>query len=113
MSPFRGVSMDSGTAFEMGFMAAAGKTVLGYTNVAKGFAERSAHYYVSGAQCDVDRYSEGTSIERFEMADNLMMVERLGRPVRGRFDGVPSGEELLDVRGFAACLALLADRERR
>jgi len=33
MTPFRGVSMDAGTAFEMGYMAAKGKPVLGYTHV--------------------------------------------------------------------------------
>ena len=31
LTPFRGVSMDSGTAFEVGFMRALGRPVLGYT----------------------------------------------------------------------------------
>ncbi len=34
LTPFRGVSMDTGTAFEMGYMASRGRVVLGYTNVA-------------------------------------------------------------------------------
>ena len=32
LTPFRGVSADAGTAFEVGFMRALGRPVLGYTN---------------------------------------------------------------------------------
>ena len=40
MTPFRGPGMDGGTAFEMGYMRAQGKPVLGYSNVAAAYAER-------------------------------------------------------------------------
>lgn len=111
MTPFRGVSMDSGTAFEMGFMAASGKPVLGYTNVTAGFETRNELYYASGSHCGVDPYSEGTSIERFQMTDNLMMV---GAVEESSFNVITSvvepGRELLDLTGFSACLRLLRDK---
>ena len=111
MTPFRGVSMDSGTAFEMGFMAAVGKPVLGYTNVAAGFETRNELYYASGSHASVDPYTAGTAIERFEMADNLMMV---GAVAEAGFSVITSvvepGQELLDLAGFSACLSLLRDK---
>ena len=41
LTPFRGVSMDSGTAFEVGFMRALGRPVLGYTNVVAEYRRRA------------------------------------------------------------------------
>ncbi len=41
MTPFRGPSMDVGTAVEIGYMHGCGKPVFGYTNVAADYAERS------------------------------------------------------------------------
>ena len=63
LSPFRGPSADAGTVFELGCMAAQGKPVFGYSNT-------SAIYEDSVA---ADAYE----IERFGLADNLMIVEGL------------------------------------
>ena len=65
MTPFRGPSMDVGTAFEMGYVAALKKPVWGYTLDRRSYAER-----VDGELTD----SDGCSIEAFDMPDNLMMV---------------------------------------
>ena len=43
LTPFRGVSMDSGTAFEVGFMRALGRPVFGYTNVVPDYADRALY----------------------------------------------------------------------
>lgn len=67
MTPFRGPSMDVGTAFELGFMAARGKPVWGYTLDGRLYADRID---ADGADTDAD----GLTIERFDMADNLMMI---------------------------------------
>lgn len=111
MTPFRGISMDVGTAFEMGFMAAAGKPVLGYSNVGEPYAVRAGAYYAGRHHEGLDRYTEGTMIESFEMADNLMMcgaVEASGfEVVRCR---VAAGEELTALEGFEACLRQLQQR---
>lgn len=66
MTPFRGASMDVGTAYEMGFVRALGKPVLGYSNVAAGFRSRSGP---ADAACDAWEMA----FESFDMADNLML----------------------------------------
>lgn len=65
MTPFRGPSMDVGTAFEMGYMTAQNKPVWGYTLNGHLYSDR-----VEGVETDQD----GFSIESFSMTDNLMMV---------------------------------------
>ncbi len=114
MTPFRGVSMDAGTAFEMGFMAAAGKPVLAYTNVVTPFAERSERYYEHGAGVMLETYSAGTSVERFDMADNLMMVGAVdGAGFRVNQVAVAAGDELTALTGFRLCLEALSRRAPR
>jgi len=77
MTPFRGPSMDVGTAFEMGFMRALGRPVFGYTNVEANYVERVAAF--NGGKLSpkpegqfVDK--DGLIVEDFGMTDNLMMV---------------------------------------
>jgi nucleoside 2-deoxyribosyltransferase len=65
MTPFRGPSMDVGTAFEMGYIAALKKPIWGYSLDGRLYSDR-----VEGTTIDAD----GFTIESFEMADNLMMV---------------------------------------
>jgi len=63
LSPFRGPSADAGTVFELGFMAARGKPVFGYSNAPAVYEDRVAP----------DAYE----IERFGLADNLMIAEAI------------------------------------
>ncbi|RTE64341.1 hypothetical protein EH243_17895 [Amphritea opalescens] len=68
MTPFRGPSMDVGTAFEMGYITAQNKPLWGYTLDGRLYSDR-----VEGIETDAD----GFTIEAFDMADNLMMVGAL------------------------------------
>ncbi|MDO6562730.1 nucleoside 2-deoxyribosyltransferase [Amphritea sp. 1_MG-2023] len=68
MTPFRGPSMDVGTAFEMGYLTALNKPVWGYSLDGRLYSDR-----IDGSLTD----AEGFSIERFDMADNLMMIGAL------------------------------------
>ncbi len=114
MTPFRGVSMDVGTAFEMGYMAAKGKSVLGYSHVTAPFHHRSTRYYEHGRSDLFEYYSVGTTVECFDMPDNLMMVgavERSGFLVQQI--EVTAGEELTSMAGFRLCLQKLKEREAR
>lgn len=114
MTPFRGISMDAGTAFEMGFMAALGKPVLAYTHVTADFETRSQSFYDMRGHEALDYYSAGTAIERFGMADNLMMsgsVIDASYPIR--VVSVPRGEELTSLAGFKMGLADLHAAQRR
>ncbi|HLX87745.1 MAG TPA: nucleoside 2-deoxyribosyltransferase [Acidimicrobiales bacterium] len=99
LSPFRGVSMDVGTAVELGFMWASGKPVFGYTNAQEDYKVRVEAANVAG---DLD-------VEDFGFFDNLMcesIVRNSGgsvvrhTPARGR--------EFSDLTGFEECLAQAA-----
>ena len=68
MTPFRGPSMDVGTAFEMGFAKARGMPVFGYSDVFGPYNERVPTGH--SPQRDVD----GLLIEDFGLQDNLMVA---------------------------------------
>ncbi|HEY5024059.1 MAG TPA: nucleoside 2-deoxyribosyltransferase [Acidimicrobiales bacterium] len=80
MTPFRGVSMDVGTAIEIGFMLASGKPVFAYTNVGDDYIDRVSRASRSGgsrAVLEVEGpfLAEGDlalSVEDFGLCDNLM-----------------------------------------
>jgi nucleoside 2-deoxyribosyltransferase len=110
LTPFRGVSMDSGTAFEVGFMQALGRPLAGYTNVTADYAERARAFRARGpAAMDGDRAD--LEIEDFGLAENLMIEVAIrssgGRVVRRQ---VVPGTELTDLGAFAQCLADMAQR---
>ncbi|HTQ06669.1 MAG TPA: nucleoside 2-deoxyribosyltransferase [Polyangiaceae bacterium] len=99
MTPFRGPSADAGTAYEMGFARALGKRVLAYTESPDGFAPRTRAFLAErGALApDGDHATDGTSIEAFDLADNLMLV------------GALAEQEHEPSRSFEECL-LVAQR---
>ena len=105
MTPFRGVSMDVGTAFEVGYMRALGRPVLGYTNTVIDLRERSAMGRAGGVQLPFDADAPDVSVEDFGLAENLMIeiavTESGGSVVRTT---VPAGAEMTDLAGFETCL---------
>ena len=107
LTPFRGVSMDSGTAFEVGYMRALGRPVFGYTNVCADYATRAAAFRARGIPPgDGDRAD--IQIEDFDGAENLMLtaaIEASGGSVV--HTAVASGREIEDLQGFEACLKQL------
>lgn len=110
LTPFRGVSMDSGTAFEAGFMRALGRPVLGYTNTALDLKTRSDTYR-RGAHAWPDADRADMAVEDFDLAENLMIemaIEESGFALVRRT--VSAGQEMTDLEGFAACLRMIASR---
>lgn len=97
LSPFRGPSADAGTVFELGYMAAQGKPVFGYSNTSATYEARVA----------VDAYE----IERFGLADNLMIAEAI-RTSGGDIAVVEEKAEprLAAMAAFGAALAILRTR---
>lgn len=71
ISPFRGPSLDPGTAFEIGFARALGLRIFGYSCREAPFAARTIYY--SGMEDDAERDVHGYLIERFGLVDNLMI----------------------------------------
>ncbi|WP_158818300.1 nucleoside 2-deoxyribosyltransferase [Methylocapsa sp. S129] len=84
LTPFRGVSADPGTVFELGWFHGAGKPVYGYSNVVTPFETRVAVAFAPVADGPAGRKlaNDGMSIEGFGLGDNLMIDEAL-RPLGG------------------------------
>ena len=77
LTPFRGVSADAGTCFELGFMCALERHVCAYTNDKRNYIERVFKYCNDEIKYDLlgqkRTKSDGMLVEDFEMIDNLMM----------------------------------------
>lgn len=107
LTPFRGVSMDCGTAFEVGFMRALGRPVFGYTTGGEDYRGRVVRFRrdASGWR-DGDRV--GMHIEDFGLAENLMvdiaLRETGAEPVRS----AEGGMDISDLAAFEACLTVVA-----
>jgi nucleoside 2-deoxyribosyltransferase len=96
LTPFRGPSMDVGTAIEMGYMHGCGKPVLGYTNVAGDYAGRVP--------------PDGFTVEPFGLADNLMVegpIHHTGAAVVRV--NVPPDEVYTSLEGFTRCVRQAAE----
>lgn len=78
MTPFRGVSTDVGTAFEIGFMCALGKAAFAYTNDPRFYDRRlTEDFYRGEVGPAADGMQRGTAdqwmVEDHAMVDNLML----------------------------------------
>lgn len=73
LTPFRGASMDSGTAFEIGFMRALGRPIFAYSNSISDYAERARVFRRMGLPAD-DFDGAEVEIEDFGLAENLMIA---------------------------------------
>jgi nucleoside 2-deoxyribosyltransferase len=108
LTPFRGVSMDSGTAFEVGFMQALGRPLAGYTNVTPDYAKR-AHAFRARGPSPMDGDRADLEVEAFGLAENLMIeVAILASGCRVVRREVATGAELTDLTAFTQCLADIA-----
>ena len=104
LTPFRGVSMDSGTAFEVGFMRALSRPVLGYSNVVGDYKARADAY--RGLLIGLpDADAPDVDVEDFGLEENLMIavaITQSGASLVVR--AVPPGQEMRDLAGFEACV---------
>ncbi|MFC4258122.1 nucleoside 2-deoxyribosyltransferase [Marinobacter lacisalsi] len=100
LTPFRGISADPGTVFEVGYMIGQGKPAFGFTLDHRHYRERA------GAT-DLDE--RGHTIEDFELSDNLM-IEGGIRDSGGRlFVAEQRGEHpLFSAELFCRCVRALA-----
>ena len=104
LTPFRGVSMDSGTAFEVGFMRALGKPVFGYTNAGGAdYAARAREWRkLPRLPFDCDRPDQ--EIEDFGLAENLMISVAVSETA-GTCVYSTAATIMDDVVAFRACVA--------
>jgi len=103
-TPFRSVSMDVGTAFEIGFMQALGRPVLGYSNTPTDYAAR-VRATTDAVSHLWDAESNTADIEDFGLAENLMIAVAITE-ASGLFvtEEVPAERMLSDLTGFCRCL---------
>lgn len=110
LTPFRGTSADVGTAYELGYMAAQGKPLYGYTNDARVFSDRIDLWNAEAGAMHVPDEAKFRT-ENFSFADNLMLVGGIIR--RGGelvIEDVAPAERFTSLVGFEKCLKLLAAR---
>jgi len=112
MIPFRGPSMDVGTAFEVGFMSALAETrknvlIVGYTNDLRPFEDRVVEAIYGDKKHITKRDGflygpDGLMIESYEGAENLMLthaIEKTGGVIVEDFESAATlAKELTDKR---------------
>ena len=110
LTPFRGVSADVGTVFEVAYALALRKPIFAYTNAAESLLNRVALNFGRRAEIRNERTfaDDGMVIEDFGLAENLMIVEAIraqGWDIVAR--AVPADRIMIDLGGFEACLVQL------
>jgi nucleoside 2-deoxyribosyltransferase len=116
LTPFRGPSVDAGTAFELGFLFSSGKPVYGYTSATATYREKVAA--VRGALVERDSHTrdlDGYAVEDFGLPDNLMIaraIEDSGGAIAAVEEETnkQAGAPLAAFQAFKACLELMKRR---
>ncbi|MFC3124684.1 nucleoside 2-deoxyribosyltransferase [Pseudoroseomonas globiformis] len=105
LTPFRGVSADSGTLVEIGWFLGRGRPVFGYSNSAEEFAPR-CHRHLGVLPDPLP----GITVEGFGLPDNLMIQGALmqsgGHPMLTPKAGEDLPFDSLEL--FESCVALAA-----
>lgn len=112
LTPFRGPSADAGTVFELGLMRALGRPVMGYSNAAADFLDRSRAFLGAEARPRADggwEDGEAMGLEDFGLADNLMIDGGIAA-AGGAFERieVAPGRRWHDLAAFERCCVRLA-----
>lgn len=112
LTPFRGPSADAGAAFELGFMAAQGKPVFGYTSDPAPYRDRvDAQFGPLVRHGRTWRDRNGLAVEDFGLRDNLMLAVSIAESSLEVHAIAEEGPEALSAfRAFEACLAEIATR---
>jgi nucleoside 2-deoxyribosyltransferase len=105
LTPFRGVSADSGTLIEIGWFLGRNKPVFGYSNSAVSFAIRS-HAHLASIADPIP----GLAVEGFGLPDNLMIAGALTHAGGLTLppDGISRPFDALDI--FEICTAIAAGK---
>jgi nucleoside 2-deoxyribosyltransferase len=109
LTPFRGVSADAGTIYELGYMEGLGKKPLfGYTSNTLTYQERVMKTYKTR-----NKTSHSLLVENYKLADNLMICEaiyRSGGEIVATEEEDNDSQSLTAFRAFEQCLQLLRQR---
>jgi nucleoside 2-deoxyribosyltransferase len=111
LTPFRGPSADVGSAYEMGFMRALGRSIFAYSNDSRSFLDRVAAFRggVRTRPTGEHEDADGMGIEPFTLHDNLMLaggiVSSGGCMIA---EAVPYVERYTSLVAFERCTARAA-----
>jgi nucleoside 2-deoxyribosyltransferase len=112
LTPFRGPSADTGTAYELGYMCARGKAAFVYTNDPRNHQQRVVAHYggtITQAGTDYPRGPDGLAVEDFDMIDNLMLHGGVERRNGAVIVGNASAAQIYtDLTAFRETLAVAA-----
>ncbi len=113
LTPFRGLSADPGTVFELGFMRALGRPVFAWSNDPRPFAERTLASLGLGARAcgrpdAVARDRDGLAIESFGCIENLMIDGALAAS-GGTLVLATERNAPWSLEAFRGCVQSLAD----
>jgi nucleoside 2-deoxyribosyltransferase len=112
LTPFRGVGVDTGTAYEVGFMRGVGRPVFGYSNSHLSFFDRIAKWDSKSlkARAGADptmgfEDSDKMGVEQFGLAENLMIESAVhdsgGTIVQAK---TKRGVRYTDLAAFEECV---------
>ena len=99
LTPFRGISADVGTVYEVAYALALGRPVFAYTEASAHLCTRIRAAFGSGAGPALA--GDGMIAEDFGLPDNLMIAEGIGAQGWSMIVGAPD-DGALDA--FVACL---------
>lgn len=107
ITPFRGVSLDAGTSFEVGYMCALGRLVFAYSADTEGYAART---HAAAADNPLVAAEAALNVEDFGLIENLMIacgVEESGG--RCFLPEAPLEDRWRDLTLFSACVEAAAN----
>ncbi|MFG1226812.1 nucleoside 2-deoxyribosyltransferase [Xanthobacter wiegelii] len=110
LTPFRGISADPGTAFEVGFAFALGKPVAAYSNQPGELKHRARATIGAAPEGPDSLMADGLHVEDFGHFDNLMLAEALNAfrlPVIQA--ATPASDPFRDLSLFEEALVRLAE----
>jgi nucleoside 2-deoxyribosyltransferase len=110
LTPFRGISADPGTVYEVGYVIGGGKPVYGYSADPRPYAER-VHAELGPLSSSDGRLQtrEGELVEDHGWADNLMIEGGIrGRGWTFIRATTPSADPWRDLAVFERCLRIAA-----
>jgi nucleoside 2-deoxyribosyltransferase len=111
LTPFRGPSADTGTVYELGYMAAAGKLCFGYSNDPAPYVDRVKRFGTVEPYGDHLIDAGKLTVENFGLSDNLMMIYALDRyGCRLVVPKTAPADIWLDLTSFEECVKLAAAR---
>ncbi len=105
LTPFRGVSADVGTAFEVGFLTGLNRPVFAYSNDAENLLERMKRNAMAAFDAPTSSWRDPHAmlIEDFGNSDNLMLTEALTAQ-GGALIRIDAHGRIDELTGFTACL---------